>query len=721
MSSGCGDVLSLEDLKTAKKHQIFEAEVITGLAGGVASGDSIDYATNQATGQVQKTMPAILRDVGFRPASFDFVSGGTIGMNDRDLAVLWPLPSGDGDWYYWEGALPKVVPASSSPATTGGVADGAWRPVGDITLRGELARHTPVSGGTLIGLSQGGNVQHALQYVTPQMFGAIGNYNPTTDTGADDTVAFRNAIAFSIANGYRKVLVPAGYNYLVTDEINLGGVGYRGTAGVALVGENWMNTNLYFRVPSPNAVCIAIRGGSGSSSGRYVEGLTIQPTSTTRYTGVGIQLAGACFTHNSSLWVRQFGINLHLLNDVGAGVFTEFNEFRACRIHRGITNILMEVNGGDNSFHGNDFINVKYQVKTTVDGGDGNVTPGVGFELRGTTAPAYWYNGFSQMHMFGGAGAVGIKLTNANTDNISGQITGEGSLILVSTDTSSRFEMFGGFRSIGPVTFSTPAEPTNNASIFVFDNRISNTSNFTSPSMTGLAPSQYPTSMADRTNNGGFSAIFRSTGSNTESLCYAAGADAASHHYFGYTPASGNLQGFVPGMRINHDGGALVSYSSTLYINSSGAGGVQVGTNLFAPRVDNTETNGTAAFRWSVVYSATGTINTSDIRFKKFRTESEDISTKERAAAVKIKSEISAYQFTDALEEKGGSARMHFGVGAQRVREILIDAGLNPDDYAFLTVDQWDDKYEDEVLIKSAGYRWGIRYDELTMFLLMNM
>ena len=69
MSSGCGDVLSLEDLKTAKLHQTFEAEVITGKSGGVATGASIDYATNPVTGQVQKTMPAILRDVGFEPAS----------------------------------------------------------------------------------------------------------------------------------------------------------------------------------------------------------------------------------------------------------------------------------------------------------------------------------------------------------------------------------------------------------------------------------------------------------------------------------------------------------------------------------------------------------------------------------------------------------------------------------------------------------------------------
>lgn len=63
MSSGCGDVLSLEDLKTAKKHQTFEAEVITGREGGTAGGNEIDTATNPVTGQVQKTLPATIRDM----------------------------------------------------------------------------------------------------------------------------------------------------------------------------------------------------------------------------------------------------------------------------------------------------------------------------------------------------------------------------------------------------------------------------------------------------------------------------------------------------------------------------------------------------------------------------------------------------------------------------------------------------------------------------------
>lgn len=145
----CGDVVSLESLQIQYKHQIFEAEVITGKAGGVAGGVSIDYATNQVTGQTQKTLPAVLRDAGFRPASFTFATGGTLVIGDSDVAVLWPVSSGgDGQYYIWRGAYPKVIPASSSPDTTGGVSDAGWLPWGDITLRDELSG---VNGAALVG------------------------------------------------------------------------------------------------------------------------------------------------------------------------------------------------------------------------------------------------------------------------------------------------------------------------------------------------------------------------------------------------------------------------------------------------------------------------------------------------------------------------------------------------------------------------------------------
>lgn len=138
MSSGCGDVLSLNDLQIAKKHQIFEAEVITGKQGGVAGGADIDYATNQVTGQTQKTLPAVLRGAGFSPASFNFTTGGTLGVNDADKAVLWPKEDGgDGNYYAWRGSLPKVIPAASTPLATGGISDFAWDAFGDITFRAE--------------------------------------------------------------------------------------------------------------------------------------------------------------------------------------------------------------------------------------------------------------------------------------------------------------------------------------------------------------------------------------------------------------------------------------------------------------------------------------------------------------------------------------------------------------------------------------------------------
>lgn len=131
MSSGCGDVLSLEDLKTAKKHQLFEAEVITGKQGGIAGGADIDFATNQVTGQTQKTMPAILRDLGFDPASFDFTSGGTLTISDRNKVVFDPVSM---TWYSWAGSLPKVIPAGTNP-----LMDSSWKPQTDPSIREDLS------------------------------------------------------------------------------------------------------------------------------------------------------------------------------------------------------------------------------------------------------------------------------------------------------------------------------------------------------------------------------------------------------------------------------------------------------------------------------------------------------------------------------------------------------------------------------------------------------
>lgn len=147
MSSGCGDVLSLADLQTAKKHQIFEAEVITGKSGGVATGADIDYATNQATGQTQKTLPAVLRDAGFSPVSWDFSTGGTLTVNDRDKVVYDPVSL---TWYSYAGTLPVTVPAGFNP-----VGNADWKPQMDPGL-------SSTGGASLVGDVLLGNVASAL-------------------------------------------------------------------------------------------------------------------------------------------------------------------------------------------------------------------------------------------------------------------------------------------------------------------------------------------------------------------------------------------------------------------------------------------------------------------------------------------------------------------------------------------------------------------------------
>lgn len=112
----CGDVLSLEDLQTAKKHQIFEAEVITGKAGGVAGGATIGTATNPVTGQTQQTLPSILADLGFDVQSWTSSTGGVLASANQVFLNDTHGSLGLGDYYAWGGTFPKTVPAGTDPA-----------------------------------------------------------------------------------------------------------------------------------------------------------------------------------------------------------------------------------------------------------------------------------------------------------------------------------------------------------------------------------------------------------------------------------------------------------------------------------------------------------------------------------------------------------------------------------------------------------------------------
>ncbi|EPF0249480.1 hypothetical protein ACSN43_001924 [Escherichia coli] len=65
-----------------------------------------------------------------------FQLGATIST--RYQALRWTFPDGNGEYYRWDGVLPKVVPTGATPHTAGGVGAGKWLSVGDATLRTEL-------------------------------------------------------------------------------------------------------------------------------------------------------------------------------------------------------------------------------------------------------------------------------------------------------------------------------------------------------------------------------------------------------------------------------------------------------------------------------------------------------------------------------------------------------------------------------------------------------
>lgn len=126
------------------------------------------------------------------------------------------------------------------------------------------------------------------------------------------------------------------------------------------------------------------------------------------------------------------------------------------------------------------------------------------------------------------------------------------------------------------------------------------------------------------------------------------------------------------------------------------------------PGADNVSTLGTSAVRWSVVYAATGTINTSDAREKQllgYLTESEFEVSKQ------VSRMIGKYQWLQSLEEKGLDARIHVGPTAQAVYYAFQSAGLDASRYGLWCSDKLEDGRE----------RQSLRADQLALFMIAGL
>lgn len=146
----------------------------------------------------------------------------------RNHALHWAKPDGNGEYYRWDGALPKSVPSGSTPASTGGVTTGAWLSVGDASLRSDLASPAAGKGVSLVyGAAKeadltklDGDVNDGVVY--------LHDYSSLV-TGVDDWTAAINA---ALATG-KDVRGRDGFTYKVSGVLK--------SKGQQLIGEWYIN------------------------------------------------------------------------------------------------------------------------------------------------------------------------------------------------------------------------------------------------------------------------------------------------------------------------------------------------------------------------------------------------------------------------------------------------------------------------------------------------
>ena len=177
-------------------------------------------------------------------------------------------------------------------------------------------------------------------------------------------------------------------------------------------------------------------------------------------------------------------------------------------------------------------------------------------------------------------------------------------------------------------------------------------------------------------------------------------------------------------LRSGADQSVRLRSSSTTVLLAGKAETVSTATSCLRFNSDNVASFGLPSNRVSVLYAGSAPIITSDARLKKFL----PITEAERAAAAEMRGLICKFQSTEAIAEKGESlARLHFGVSAQSVRDVFTKYGLDPERYGVNCHDSWE--AEEEVVdedgnilspAKEAGDRYGVRYEQLILFMLLN-
>lgn len=188
---------------------------------------------------------------------------------------------------------------------------------------------------------------------------------------------------------------------------------------------------------------------------------------------------------------------------------------------------------------------------------------------------------------------------------------------------------------------------------------------------------------------------------------------------------TGSLNGNAPFIASSNTSGGT---PATLQLRTDNALRIELaadGTSTI-PGSDNAMTLGSGGSRFSDVFAANGTIQTSDENEKM---NIAPLTTAELAVAAKIKTLIQSFKWKKSVEEKKDGARIHVGVMAQDVEKAFEDEKLDAREYGVFCEDTfWYDPVDgrnyadagtgtgDEARVETT--LMGVRYLQLFAFAL---
>lgn len=732
----------------------------------------IPVRDSQLAAKVAEAATAV-EALGWFPVAGSFTDGGTIAARNQVL-----FNDADSSFYSWSGALPKVVPAASTPASTGGISANAWINRGDAALRSALAAtgSTVPVGGVGAGdiANAGSNYKrnslnsitrtirerfdsqkvHVLDFVPEPHraaintgdYGAISSLEPISAAIDSAIVACGNGAyplnrkTLWFDNGAwiinRPVILEGSYHVDGDNARLIAGPAWTGlTANKSGGGTEVISSLLIFLDGMLNDFSgalywdsfvgkgISLFGSDSAQAGVFMERqLYAQINCRVEYTaGHGFDIGQQCWglMFNQPVvenWVLDA---IHLRENSAAnglvinspqfwgrfkqprsGVnFTDLSECNGVKITGGFIEklnygVLVGTGNGPIMIDGVDFEQCQLNVARVV--GDMSGGRRVG-EVKITNSFLHSIESSKVYCSNARVSVEGCRLFGSSQDFETADNPN-------SSITEKDNAYFNGSLNIGSSGSRVRSERTNGAGC----EQLNYLSHKTADFVTTYAIKNYSYRDAPNFQSSGLSFVSYYVGGPTGQ--YVSYSDWYTTEYQHETaPGVANK---VIGVRLAND----------------------AGQNALQPLLDNVTSLGGASARFTEVYAATGSINTSDERDK---TELLEITDAEKAVALEIKQNIRKFKFIDSVNAKGEKARMHFGVGAQTVKAIFEKHGLNGFDYAVLCYDEWCDiivdvpeekddegniiKEAETKVLRTAGDKYGIRYDQLCMFILASI